>query len=481
MTHLLSHISATRIAQALRAPLGTPVILDTDIGTDIDDALALAMLLGCPEYDVIGCTATYIPANLVGCHTTKGHHLRDQLTERSPDDWPLPRRRVDMLRALLDLAGRSDVPAVNGAPGTFNGRRTVFWHGHEGAILPAPTVDPESSALAHDWILDQAAARPGEVDVLAIGPMTNLARAFATDPPRFRMLRRIIFMGGHAAGTTEHNFLSDPEAAAVVLGSGVPLFMVGAELTRQTMVPGWMTERLERCPSAVGQAVAAMLRAYVHGFHRDWTYNHDSLAVYAAFHSDTLAWDDVRVSLDREAKMTDAMDGIPLRRLRMDGYSAFDAFFIDRVERLCAHQRGRRPHVFVSGSRLSGKELACERVGVALADADCAVVHGGSDVGEAVARARLSGGASPGLPLVVQLGLTMPSRAGGAAGVGRIALPGGWTGLRERALAMADVVVDFGGGDGNREEVAIARRRRIPVFRADDTGDLTRVEGDGVT
>ena len=172
----------------------------------------------------------------------------------------------------------------------------------------------------------------------------------------------------------------------------------------------------------------------------------------------------------------DPAGGTSVRRLRMADFTAFDAFFLPRVERLCNHQRRSGPVVFVSGSDLRGKQEACRRIGGELAAGDCTVLHGGSDVGEAVGIARLMGCAGTGRPQVVQVGIELPSRdAHVVPGLSRVVAPGTWTELRERMIAMADFVVDLGGKAGNHEEIKIALAREIPVYRPDLEGNLMLV------
>ncbi|HVO69750.1 MAG TPA: nucleoside hydrolase [Aggregatilineaceae bacterium] len=186
------------------------VLLDTDIGTDIDDAVCLAYLLAQPECDLLGITTV----------TGEAH------------------RRAMLASALCAAAGRT-VPVFPGVEGPL-------------LIPQRQRYAPQADALAR-WdhetrFLDGEAinflrrtirAHPGQVTLLAIGPLTNIALLFALDPEIPTLLQRLVLMGGYYAnrlagiGSCEHNFLCDPHAAARVFMSPVMIAAVGLEVTSQ--------------------------------------------------------------------------------------------------------------------------------------------------------------------------------------------------------------------------------------------------------
>src|SRR5580704_5424607 len=133
-------------------------IIDTDIGDDYDDILTLAVALASPEIDLVGVTT------VVG-----NAALRARLTRR-----------------FLNLAGREDIPVAVGATIQTG---APFTHRRWAQGGPALTGD-EPDAV--DFLLEQIGAQPGEVTLLAIGPLTNLAAALARDPATFRQLERIV-------------------------------------------------------------------------------------------------------------------------------------------------------------------------------------------------------------------------------------------------------------------------------------------------
>ena len=178
------------------------LIIDTDIGDDYDDIVTLAVALASPELDILGVT------------TVAGDSaLRARLTKR-----------------FLNLAGREDIPVAVGAT-----VRTGAPFTHRRWARGGPELDGDTPQ-AVDFLLQQIAANPGQVTLLAIGPLTNLAEALERDPETFRKLDRIVLMGGsvrrgyrdmawqgEGKPSIEYNILSDIKAAQAVFEAGAPL------------------------------------------------------------------------------------------------------------------------------------------------------------------------------------------------------------------------------------------------------------------
>ena len=186
------------------------LVIDTDIGDDYDDIVTLAVALSSPEVELLGVTTV---AGDVG--------LRARLAKR-----------------FLALAGRADVPVAVGAPTPV---RATFTHCRWAEAAPPLAGDEPEAA---DLLLRAIAARPGEVTVLAIGPLSNLAEALRRDPATFAKVGRVVLMGGavrrgyrdlpwRAAGgpSPEHNIVSDILAARAVFASGVPLAVAPLDST----------------------------------------------------------------------------------------------------------------------------------------------------------------------------------------------------------------------------------------------------------
>ena len=194
-----------------------PILFDTDIGSDVDDALALGLVLASPgDLELVAVTTL----------------ARDV------------RVRARIAARLLGLAGRAgvDVCAGEAAPLLRPMEKSFGWWGHE--VLCAGDVEtPISPEPAPERIVRAAREVPG-LELVAVGPLTNVARALALDPELPRRVRGITIMGGHirrvAIGDRvcdpgiDYNLCSDPEASVAVLGAGFRTTLVSADVTLQT-------------------------------------------------------------------------------------------------------------------------------------------------------------------------------------------------------------------------------------------------------
>lgn len=234
------------------------LLLDTDIGTDVDDCLALALLLHSPEVELEAVTCVYGDVDL----------------------------RARMVLKLLALAGRSHVPVAVGAAQPLLGQRTVYWAGHEGAGLLEPADGALNPVRGHaaELIAGKARENPGQLTLLAIGPLTNVALAVLIEPRLPRLLRGVTIMGGSVRGAeltqprVEHNFACDPEAAHVVLSAGLPVTLVPLDVTLKTRLGGDAPAAIRSGGSPFHEAVARQLELYPPFRERGFTTPHDPLA-----------------------------------------------------------------------------------------------------------------------------------------------------------------------------------------------------------
>jgi len=190
------------------------VIIDTDIGDDIDDAFAIALALQSPEVKVVGITTAW-------------------------GNTPLRTRLV--LRFLRDT-GHAEIPVATG-PEKYPAKGTLTFS--QSNYAEREPVDAKSPS-AVDFLLDQIRKHPGEITLVAIGPETNLGAAFEKEPNTFRKLKRIVLMGGSvyrgydpipypaapSKPTPEWNILCDAPAAGKVFTSGVPLYVMPLDSTQ---------------------------------------------------------------------------------------------------------------------------------------------------------------------------------------------------------------------------------------------------------
>ena len=267
-----------------------PLLLDTDIGTDVDDCLALAVLLGSPEIDLLGVTTVYGDVAL----------------------------RARMARKLLHLAGRGDVPVFEGVGAPLLRNRPVYWPGHEGEGLLEAGDEERFGAPAGehavDAIIDRVMQRPGEVHLLAVGPLTNVAAALVRQPELAFHLAHLTIMGGLVAtwasdrGTAEHNIQCDPEAARVVFASGAPISLLPLDVTLQTMIRREDVAAIRAVGSPFHEAVADQVERYPPFEERGGrTSLHDPLAAAAIVRPDLLEWYELAVDIELAGRLTTGM------------------------------------------------------------------------------------------------------------------------------------------------------------------------------
>jgi inosine-uridine nucleoside N-ribohydrolase len=220
------------------------IVLDTDIGSDVDDAIALGLALASPELDLVAVTTV----------------SRE----------PMIRARI--ARRLLDLAGRPEIPVFAGGALPLGGGDAFVWFGNEGEgiLEPGDTGDvPTEPAL--DALARMFAADSG-LELVAIGPLTNLAELFQRYPRAVKNVAQLTIMGGHIRDVgyggcsfphgVDYNLCADPEASLVVLRSGVPTRLVTADVTLQTWITPADLERIEAAGTPFHAALGAAIRAW---------------------------------------------------------------------------------------------------------------------------------------------------------------------------------------------------------------------------
>ncbi len=195
--------------------MATQIILDCDPG--IDDALAIAFAHGHPGIDLLGITTV---AGNVGLAKTTQNAL-----------------------AVCEFIGAAGTPVTAGCAGpllrpALDARQVHGESGLGGAVLPPPAASP-APGHAIDYIIDTVRAAPGEVTLVATGPLTNIALAVRREPRLPGWVRNFVIMGGSSGrGNTtpaaEYNMWADPEAAAVAFGAGWRVVMLGLDVTLRT-------------------------------------------------------------------------------------------------------------------------------------------------------------------------------------------------------------------------------------------------------
>jgi inosine-uridine nucleoside N-ribohydrolase len=230
--------------------LPTPLLIDCDPGHD--DAIALLLALASPEVELLGVT------------TVHGNQTLEKTT-------------ANALR-VLELAGRTDVPVAAGADRPLERELVVAAHVHgesglDGPVLPEPTTNTvEQHAV--DFLAERI--MPGTV-LVPTGPLTNVALLLERHPDAAGRLEEIVLMGGAIAEgnmtpAAEFNVWADPEAAQRVFHGGIPVTMVGLEVTHRALLTSDHAEAL-RATGRIGAFVA------------------DLVEFFKRYHEETYGWD----------------------------------------------------------------------------------------------------------------------------------------------------------------------------------------------
>jgi len=215
--------------------MSIPIVIDCDPGHD--DAIAILLALASPEVELRGIT------------TVAGNQTLEKTTRNA--------------LKVLELAGRTDVPVAAGAAAPLERTLRVAAHVHgesglDGPDLPEPETRPVEKPAA-DFLAELI--EPGVV-LVPTGPLTNVALLLQRHPDVKKRLERIVWMGGAIAEgnitpAAEFNAFVDPEAAAVVFASGIPVTMIGLDVTHMALFTREHADRL-RGTGRAGRVVAEL-------------------------------------------------------------------------------------------------------------------------------------------------------------------------------------------------------------------------------
>jgi purine nucleosidase len=321
-----------------------PIVLDTDIGTDIDDTLALLLALASPEVRVLGVTT--VDGNV---------DLRARIAAR-----------------ILGLAGRADIPVFRGKRGPIGPGRMPTMLGHEGhGVFDDPYHGPEATIQdkpAEKWLVEASYKEP--FHLVAIGPFTNIAEALKIDPTLAERLLHITVMGGMVHKKSypktwrdyllreglnfahpDHNTASDPHAALILAQSGIPMTWVTIEMTLGTPLSKTGFERLHSVGNPLGEVLFRMLKIWrdqwFHLFETSYAgrkpfskytvaYLHDPLALSSLFPGNWLSLQATKLDFFIENSLfhihevdkdEEAIHDVSVSVKAAD----FEAFFLDRI------------------------------------------------------------------------------------------------------------------------------------------------------
>lgn len=279
------------------------VILDTDIGDDVDDAFALALVLASPELELRGVTTVFKDAHsraLIACH-------------------------------MLEQMGRADVPVASGAPGQATPeKQKQFQYAFEPPFAKRPVNES-----AVEFLYAQLKAHPGELTLLPIGPLTNIATLLEKHPDCKPWIKEIVLMGGSvrvgykekSPPDVEWNIRCDIKAAQQVFSAGVPLFVAPLDATAQLKLDEAMRQRIFKS----GAPAAGPLETLYRLWGNPTPILFDPVAVSLCYTDKFSKIESLRLQVDDQG-FTREVAGQPNARVAtsIDG-DAFLKWYVDRI------------------------------------------------------------------------------------------------------------------------------------------------------
>ncbi len=290
-----------------------PVMLDCDTG--VDDAIAIMLAKRLPQFKVLGITTV---AGNVELEKTTANTLR-----------------------VLEIIGW-DIPVYRGADKPTYRDQVIakYIHGENGLgglELPLPQKMVEELP-AWDAIYNEAVKHKGELELIAVGPLTNLGLAFIKYKELPKLVKRIVIMGGSATignvtPSAEFNIFADPEAADIVFCSGVPVYMCGLDVTMKAYLTPQEVEEI----GALGSAPAKFFRdvaqgpqnfSIKHGFHGMSL--HDPMTVLYAADSSIFETHSVWIRVETKGLLT---KGRTVTDLYSDAQKENNAYIVTNLDR----------------------------------------------------------------------------------------------------------------------------------------------------
>jgi inosine-uridine nucleoside N-ribohydrolase len=271
-----------------------PVVIDCDPGHD--DAIAILLALASPELELRGVT------------TVAGNQTLDKTTRNA--------------LVTLEIGGRPDIPVAAGADSPLRRELRTAAHVHGESGLDGPDLAEPSARPVDMHAADLLAelVEPGVV-LVPTAPLTNVALLLERHPDVRGRLERIVWMGGaigqgNMTPAAEFNAFVDPEAAAAVFASGIPITMIGLDVTHRALFTRAHADRV-RAAGRAGRFVAE-LSDFFQGFHeRSYDFDgspiHDALAVAQVLDPTLVTTWRVNVSVETESRLCDGRTVVDLR------------------------------------------------------------------------------------------------------------------------------------------------------------------------
>ncbi|MBI2808739.1 MAG: nucleoside hydrolase [Planctomycetes bacterium] len=287
----------------------TPILFDFDIGEDIDDTFALATVLASPELDLRGVT-------------TVGHD---------------PYKRAQMACRFLTAVGRREIPVAAGEQGKPT-KPLASWQVQYGNHASVYFRDPKpAKARAPEFLYEKLKAEPGRLTVLAVGPLTNIAKLFTDYPDSKKMIKRLVIMGGSARRgysdgskpQAEYNIAADVKAAQIVFSAGVPLVVAPLDATAMVRLDAKRQKRLFDRGSLLTLSVQALTQLW-----RDKNdpILYDPVAVALVYTEKFCTMEEMCLQVDDKGFTRISEDGRPNARVAVGiKTDAFLDWLVDRI------------------------------------------------------------------------------------------------------------------------------------------------------
>ena len=256
--------------------LKIPVIIDTDIGDDIDDAFALCLAMRSPELRILGVTTVF----------------KDTV------------KRAKIAKKLLTDGGLSLVPVCAGSQKPFNQTKV---YGKKIDIKEPPICYDEKfdtceidSTDAVDFIIETLEKSDEKITIITLGALTNIAHVILKRPDLLNKIEQISIMGGaFLVNWCEYNFCCDPYAANIVIDCGIPIRCVGIDITFKCMLTKEQMQQIEESSHPCLKTLISLRKKWAYKVHL-----HDPLALFCAFNPSYVKWEDRVCEVEVQGKLT---------------------------------------------------------------------------------------------------------------------------------------------------------------------------------
>jgi purine nucleosidase/pyrimidine-specific ribonucleoside hydrolase len=252
------------------------IILDTDIGDDIDDALALGLILASKELDCVGITTVFRNAYV----------------------------RTMQVRTILKWLKREEIPVAAGCGAIISPETLLPFNPADKYLsglltnqhrisLPEEDLFPLYDGHGVDFIIEKILDGDGDITLMCIGPMTNIAMALIKEPKIIHKIPKIILMGGaFEIEKAEYNILCDPVAAEYVFKSGIPIDIVGLDVTLRMKLNQMYLNNLGESNSTLAKILYKTIQVWIKYCDSPGEFPtlHDPLAVLVMLYPDIVKW-----------------------------------------------------------------------------------------------------------------------------------------------------------------------------------------------